>query len=247
MKRILVLILILLIHSQSLSGNERLTYSVPPSIWAYQQNGRLIGPIVDLLERLFSETGVKTVFRKLPWVRAMEQMRSGKLDMIPVIFFSRDRSRYISFSDPYFVGETVVFVSRGNGFEFRSLHDLMDRKGVMMRGDSISTEFRRLKKNLRIKEVTSYVQILAMLTDHRVEYGVAAKYGLLSEAKKNGMEKQVVSLSEPIARRSLCIGISKRSRFASYIPMINKRLNALKKDGTLLKIEARALETPLRK
>jgi len=214
-------------------AKDLLKISAPPSIWAQKQGDRLTGPIVNLLENIFSDLDIKIRYIALPWARAIEHMKTGQIDMMPVIFYTAARAEFMDFSVPYTDVPTSIFVPIGKSFPYSSLADLSGKIGLKMRGDSISKEFKAYETNLHIMEIARYDQILRMLSTHRADYAVAAHYGFMAEAKKIGLDNRIESLPVPIATRSLHFAISKRSPFYQYLTDINKKLELLKANGTI--------------
>ena len=237
----LILICIFILGVNSLLAGEKLKVSVPPSIWAQQADNKLTGPIFDLLGKLFADLNVEIKPEILPWSRAVEHMKSGDLDMIPVIFYSAERAEFMGFSIPYIRVPTSVFVPLGRSFHFNRIQDLTGKRGLMMRDDSISPEFERTALILTLEKVTNYHQILRMLDDNRADYAVAAHYGFLIEAKKLGMVHRFEVLPKPIASRSLHIAVSKKSPFLRYLPLINQKLLQFQADGTTQRMIDRAI------
>ena len=48
----------MLMLCQTVHANDRLALAVPPSIWVQQDNEKISGPLIDLLETIFSDLGV---------------------------------------------------------------------------------------------------------------------------------------------------------------------------------------------
>jgi len=243
MKKIFFLISICLLCINSVVyADESLKIYAPPSIWAQTQGEKLTGPIIDLVEDIFVEFKVIVTTHVMPWARAIEQMKSGQLDMIPVIFYSEERSRFMEFSIPYVEVPTVVFVPPGRLFAFYSLEDLKEKRGLMVQGDYISPEFDAFESKLNISKVAKYEQIFNMLGNNRADYAVAPKYGFLIHAKKLGYEHKIELLPRPIASRNLHFAFSKKSPFKKYLPAINKKIKQFKADGSMEKMVKKAIQ-----
>ena len=227
------IIIISVFWTYQVFANESIKISAPPSIWLQEKGDRLTGPIVELLENIFDEFNVKITTVSLPWARAISQIKSGKLDMIPVIFYTEERSHFMEFSEPYADVPTSVFVPYGKTFLLSTLEDLLDKRGLTMQGDSISAEFDSYKSKLNILEIGGYDQMIKMLIGNRADYALAAKYGFIIEAKKMGLETQMEFLPNPVKSRTLHFAFSKRSPYLKYLPEVNKRLNELRNTGRL--------------
>ncbi|HCY84159.1 MAG TPA: hypothetical protein DHV36_03385 [Desulfobacteraceae bacterium] len=216
--------------------------SAPPSIWVQTKDGRPSGPVIDLVEGIFNRFGVTVVAEELPWARAVARMKTGELDMIPVIFFTQERTKFMSFSIPYVQVSTAVFVPPGKSFPFNGIDDLVGRSGVMMTGDSISREFEMAESRLTLTRVSRYDQILDMLRAGRADYAVAARFGFVIHAKRLGLENTFERLEKPVATRDLHFAISKRSKFLNYLPAINQRILEMKQDGSMQEIINQAVD-----
>lgn len=236
MIRYQIFIIVFLFCLNPVYANDRITISAPPSIWVQDQGDKLVGPIIDFLNEVFSEHKIAIESKALPWARAIEDMKSGRLDMIPVVFYSDERAEFMAFTLPYAEVPTSVFVAKGKRFQFNSLNDLKGKAGLIMRGDRISVEFEKMASTLQLTRIVTYEDILKMLINDRADYAVAAKYGFLIESKKMGCEDNIESLSLPISNNNLHFAFSKESPFVSYLPIINEKIKQMQADGRLQKI-----------
>ncbi len=237
MKKFIVIAVFVLLSFNTIGiASESLKIYAPPSIWAQQTGEQLTGPVIHLVEKIFSELNIPVKTKILPWARAIENMKSGKLDLIPVIFYTPERSKFMEFTISYAEVPTAVFVPRGKSFPFSRLEDLIGLQGLMMRGDSISPKFKSMESKLNLTKVTDYDQILNMLGNNRVDYAVAAQYGLLIHAKKLGYAHMMEFLPNPIDSHSLYFAFSKKSKFLKYLPIVNSKLKEFKAEGDIEKM-----------
>jgi ABC-type amino acid transport substrate-binding protein len=234
--RLLIFAFLILFIASPVAAQKTLKLSVPPSIWAQEDGGKMTGPIIDFLSDFFAEFDIELVSVKLPWVRAVADMGSGQLDLIPVIFHTREREKSMIFSVPYVDVPTVVLVVKGQAFPFNQTEDLIGLKGLQIRNDSISPEFNRLKPKLDITEVSDHETMLKMLSAGRADYAVLAKDAFLVETKRLGYLERMEILPVSIASRSLHIAISRKSEFFKYMPEMNDRLRAMKANGEMKRI-----------
>lgn len=193
----------------------------------------MAGPVMEMITNLFGEFDVSVTSVPLPWARAITQIESGEIDMIPVIFYTEERSHYMEFSTPYAEVPTSIFVPRGSTFHFKNMSDLIGKRGVMMRGDSISAEFQAYRDKLTLTEIAGYDQMVRMLANRRADYGVAAEYGFILEIQRLGIGDEIEILPNPLALRNLHFALSRKSKHLNRLPYINKRINELKDNGTL--------------
>lgn len=242
MKKILAISLFFILNlTTAVHADESISIYAPPSIWVQKAGDNLTGPIIDLVENIFGKFNVTVATKAQPWARAIDNMKSGELDLIPVIFYTDERAEFMEFSISYIDVPTGVFVPQGKPFSFAKLEDLKDKRGLMMLGDSISSAFAAYESELNITKVTNYEQIFKMLGDNRADYAVTATYGFLIHAIHLGYEDKIELLPQPVATRSLHFAFSKKSPFLQYLPIVNKKLQQLKTDGSIEKMVSKAI------
>lgn len=237
-----LLFMLYLLCPANLQAVEKIRISAPPSVWVQEDKGQLSGPLIDLIEEIFAEVDIEVVSFPLPWARAISQIKNGKIDMIPVIFYTKERAEFAEFSEPFAEVPTAVFVPFGKTFKFSSVTDLMGKKGLIMQGDSISREFETLKPQLELDEIAGYDQIVHMLADQRADYAVAAQYGFTIELKKLGLESKIQRLPTPVSTRNLHFAMSKKSPFVQYLPSLNRSLQQFKAKGDLKRMVEQTIE-----
>lgn len=197
---------------------------------------------MDMLHEIFAKLDVEITLKPLPWARAVSQMKTGDIDMIPVIFRTPEREGFMALTLAYAEVPTSVFTARGSSFDYRKLEDLLGRSGVKMRRDSISEDFEAIRHRLELTEVATYEQMFRMLGSGRADYAVAAGYGFLIEARKLRFHEEIEQLPVPIATRSLHLAFSKLSPFVKHLPLADEKIRQMKKTGYLDRMIRSALE-----
>ncbi|PLX86884.1 MAG: hypothetical protein C0618_08280 [Desulfuromonas sp.] len=214
-------------------AQDVLSLLVPPTIWIHGEGDTMSGVPVEVIREALGDEPVLLKAVELPWARAMGNMASGALDVMPVIFYTEERTRTMEFSHPYVDIPTVIVVPKGKAFPYERLEDLVGRRGLVVRGDSIDGDFDAFRSQLDLIEVNNYQSIFKMLDAGRADYAVAAKYAVLVESLAHGYQDQIEELPVPVAQRQLHIAISKRSKFLPYLPKINAVITRWRSDGRL--------------
>ncbi|WP_430460965.1 substrate-binding periplasmic protein [Thalassolituus sp. LLYu03] len=83
--------------------------------WApyiYRENGELQGAEYDYLLRLSDAVGCEFIFVDLPWIRALEQLEKGNIDLLYGASFSSERHAFANFSVPYRYEEMVLITAQ---------------------------------------------------------------------------------------------------------------------------------------
>jgi len=120
------------------------------------------GMMIDLWRLWSNKTGVKIDFVPASWNQTIEQVKTGKSQVHAGLFFSKERSRFLTFGAKLSNTDTHVFLHR----DLPSINNLVDLSGYrigVLKGDYVEGY---LKKRLPIESViafSSYAKILDAL------------------------------------------------------------------------------------
>ena len=206
----------------------------PP--FMYRQGDKIIGVGPDLTTMIFNELGI-TVDSKYvgSWNRVQRKAEAGEIDLIVGIYKTAVREKYLSYPDEPYVEEPVgIFVQRGNLFKFDRWQDLIGKKGGTVMGESFGQDFDAFAlKNLKLQHLSGITQSFKMIERNRLDYSIYALYPGLIKVIEAGMENKIDQLPNPVAKLPAYQAISKKSKYLVHLPYFNKRLIALKADGTV--------------
>lgn len=76
----------------------------------HQQDGRLTGSEFELLNRLASQAGCTLEFVEVPWIRALQLLKQGQLDMLYGASRTAERETFARFSQSYRQEQMVLVV-----------------------------------------------------------------------------------------------------------------------------------------
>lgn len=95
-----------------------------PPFFEQDENGKWGGLSIELVEALLQEAGCTPIYKALPFLRAIEYMKNGIIDMMLNMTITEKRQKFINFIGPQ-LDETVVLVVRNDSnFTITSLDDL---------------------------------------------------------------------------------------------------------------------------
>jgi len=116
--------------SPTVAESERkLIFSAPPAtIWARSVGNKLQGPLIELTEALFNEIGIQSESLSYPWARALHNLEMDEVDVIAMIFFTEERTKFLDYSIPYMTMDALVYVKKGLSFQFDQISDLRKKK-----------------------------------------------------------------------------------------------------------------------
>jgi len=115
----------------------------PPEM--LEVDGQPSGPLVSVLETAAQRSGLTIRWRKAPFIRSLEDLKSGRIDLVPRVIFTEERTAFIHYLPP--IGsqrKTILFIVRPG--QEASLHDYADlyaRAVGAKRGTAYFAEFDR--------------------------------------------------------------------------------------------------------
>lgn len=187
----------------------------PPYLWRDPQNPQqLIGANADLLKEIGKQLGVTIdVLYTGPWSRAQNEARSGRVDLIAGAFLTLPRLETMDYVHPaFFTTSSVVWVRKGEAFEYNGWDDLRGRTGGTLVNNSFGQAFDSFAKaNLSIEEVPSLTQALQKLLLGRTDYVIYERYPGAALAATLGMQEDLETLEPPISSEGLYLTLSHNS------------------------------------
>lgn len=209
--------------------------------------GEVRGLDIELVTAIVKRSGCTVSFVERDWATLLGMLRDGSIDLLTGATKTDARDKFAYFSDPY-RDETFVLYVRSEDlskYQDKSLQELLSdafRVGVTLSyvyGDEItaledSPQFEMQFRGVPIGEM-NYSNLLnfeidGFLEDPFVAAAVLRKKGLLSEIEAHPIRYNTGEVHLMLSRASID---------AALIPIINKNLETIKKDGTYSRIMAR--------
>lgn len=214
----------------------------PPLIW--EEGDKLVGAAVDVMTQVFGELGITVEARYSgPWKRMLLTLEEGGTDLVCGIQDTEERRKIFEFTAPICEDRAAIFVWQGKEFPFETLKDLEGKSVGDIIGSNRGPVFEEWKKTYpKMEYVTSNELNVKKLEAGRIDCFVTSPYIAIAAIKALGYQGKVVELPTPISKYELVCGMSKKSSFIKYLPEVNKRLEALRQDGTIDRMMQTSLE-----
>ena len=184
---------------------------------------KITGISIDYIKELTDKMGVNLVIRRIPWARSLKMLKSGQLDAVINMVKTKERSKYIVFTDPpYFKLTTRFYIKKGKNVKIEKYEDLYN---YFIGAVKNSAYFERFDKDTKLKKFEGVLesQILAMLVKDRFKVIVGTEPQVDFEASKKGFNQFIEKAPyKPGNEVLIRVGISKKSPFAKEIDNINK-------------------------
>lgn len=190
---------------------------------------------LELAHDFFSQYHIDLAVRPVltPWKRAVQDMETGRLDMILTIYKTPARTQYMAFSIPFVEVPTAVIVPAGSSLKTTRIDDLLGLRGLKVRGASLGRTIDRHGHRLSIEDTTDEAMILRMLVKGHADYGVGAQYIFQTKVQEMGYTHQIRILSPPLSIRGLRFAFSRKSRFVKYLTPFNEYLRKRLQDASI--------------
>ncbi|TNB48818.1 transporter substrate-binding domain-containing protein [Martelella lutilitoris] len=98
--------------------------------YSFYRNGNIMGWTVDLIGVIGTMTGLDFKLRMGSWSDVYGQFRAGGLDVIADISETEERSRFITFTDPYHLRRTVLYENVDQPFDRPLTLDQLKQKRI---------------------------------------------------------------------------------------------------------------------
>lgn len=159
-------------QKQWLKEHPRIIVGMDPDYAPYEwvdNDGNHIGVVVDYMRELETILGVHfEILKGKSWEELLSLAKKGELDMLTSIVKTPERSKYLTFSEPYHDAPTII-VDNGKGAFIGSLKQL-SRKKVVVEKDYFVDEFIKNKyPTILLLSAPSTKEALKMVRDGQAD------------------------------------------------------------------------------
>lgn len=199
------------------------------------ENGKLTGYDVEIVEAVAKKANIKVEFVPTPWDSMFLGLESKKFDFIAnEISKNPERESKYLFSDDYLISAAQIIVKKGRT-DIKSLEDLKGKKVQTSVGSNYNKILTDFDKNKEIKldyfdgDISAELQLIEL---GRVDATINDRLTVGYYTKQKG--DTVEAVGEPLELTPSYFVFRKDS--VELQNKINKALKELKEDGTLSKI-----------
>ncbi|OQS45299.1 hypothetical protein B0T49_16130 [Chromobacterium violaceum] len=206
----------------------------PPYMSSQMADG---GVAVAIVREAFRRAGYSAKAVYLPWARAVNQARNGRLDGIVGLWTTPERTRAFLFSQAFLDNHIGFFKRREDGIRYQTLADLKPYAIGIVRGYANSDAFDAAR--LHTDETLSDASNLSKLAAHHIDLALidrgVANY--LLGGSLAALAPKLEWLSPAVVDYPMHLGIARRQpQAAKRIQDFNRGLDAMRQDGTLDKM-----------
>ncbi|MBF0255063.1 MAG: transporter substrate-binding domain-containing protein, partial [Gammaproteobacteria bacterium] len=139
------------------------------------ESGAYDGLAKDYLDLIAEMTGLNfEIHTGQSWNELLASFKEGKLDLLPAIYYSKDREAFAHFSSPY-LSLAEFFFSKTGQAKIENLDSLRGKRVAVIKGYEVVDWLRKTQPEIQLVEVDSILealrlvesgQCLAMISDH---------------------------------------------------------------------------------
>ncbi len=213
----------------------------PP--FCFEENGKSVGPAVEILQAMCASAKVTCQTPVLPWRRAQRDAESGALDGIFVIKRTPERAAHFTFSDPFVRSTYSFYTMPSSKWRYKASTDL-DGMNIGVYGPSGTSstlqELVGLSNNATVQiDINNQSVLNKLIAGHYGEKGII----FINKDVANALIKSDGLAGFRFAGDGVhfeyTFAFSKKSPNAAYFAALNHGLRNLKKSGKLKVILAK--------
>jgi polar amino acid transport system substrate-binding protein len=214
----------------------------PPWMLVSEDNGtsRVTGGLViDLIRELSQRLDLDVSFRVSPWQRSLADIKTGDVDMMPLVSHTRAREAFMVFSEPVYVDPLMLVASTRRGdparCDWRGTGKLKGKVVGTVRDYRYGDHWEQFVEREQVRTLpanddrTNVRKVAGGRLDYTVQYYSHLKTILQEE---NVKPDRLAVCNDPVESVALHLGISRRSPLAARVQEINRVLREMHRDGT---------------
>ncbi|MDE1461328.1 substrate-binding periplasmic protein [Spartinivicinus poritis] len=204
---------------------------VPPGI----DSDSIMGYSWEVFRSSFHQQGYTINLKVYPWVRAIEEVKKQKVDLLFPAGWTKDRSEYLLYSKKAINKvDFLIYVKKTSSIQWKGLQGLKNLRIGLMRGWSYGEQWDDLR-NVKMTPVNDVLQGFRMLDNNRVD-GFAGYFPVF-DYTLNKMNKSTEYRKLPAfdSTYEFVVSAIDNPRASELITAFDRGMKALAKSGMLEK------------
>lgn len=195
-------------------------------------NGVYKGFNIDIMHAIAIEMGLDVEIHPQKWKDVRGALVAEEIDVIQGMSSTFEREKDISFSKPYLVASTAIFIDKENRY-IKSLRDLQN-KTVSVQEEDVANELVATIPGVKVIRMDSQYDALKELVNGQAVAYVGNRLTGLYSIQKYQYSGSVKVIGSPINPKDYCIGVKKGND--ELLQVMDEGLEIIKRNGTYDKI-----------
>ena len=131
--------------------------------------GEYDGIANDYLKLISKKTGLRFVIETRPtWQKNLDRLKHGEVDLLPSVYYVKEREQYGLFSSAYFkMREFIFFLEERK--DIQNIDDLAGKKVAIPKGYATIDHLKSLHKNITIIETNSILEAIQAVMSSKAD------------------------------------------------------------------------------
>ncbi len=199
----------------------------------YEKDHQAAGLYPLLMQEAFKQMGVAATIKAYPWKRALDMGSKGQVG-IGGIYKTEQRLQTFDYSAPLFSEKLLIYVKKGNSFEFNKIDDLKGKTLGVLSGWSYGDAFDQAKAQglFKTEEVSTDSTNFEKLLLGRLDGVVAIELTAQQIIREKQYADQIEALTTPLATNDTYLVFAKSAQQTALLEKFNVTLEGMRQDGT---------------
>ncbi|GAB3263521.1 transporter substrate-binding domain-containing protein [Chitinimonas naiadis] len=237
------------LHGLAADCIKTVRWNDDPPYSSLGKDGTVTGMSPDMVREALRRMACEPRFVEMPWARALLELQSGRLDILPGALRTEERERYAYFSRPTNRSPNVLFIGKAVAEKYRitRLADLIGtdfRLGAQI-GVSYGPEYESLQSKpefiARRVPVTQRRGAWKMIKLGRLDGMIADEVTGLIELQQLGLLNDIHKTDVIVSEDAAMFAFSKKALAPSFVDQFDQALEAMMADGSYRTIMERYL------
>ena len=238
-----------LVHARATACLKKVGLNLREPYSGKDAAGAFRGLHVDVVREALRRMQCDAQFIDMPWNRALRDLQTGQLDMLPGAADTPERLVYALFSKPTNSARNVLFVRLKDRktFKFSHIADLMgsDFRLAVRRGASYSDEYDALLANPQFSNRLTFVATgesgVQMMAAGRLDGWIADEITGIVTIAQMGLTREIGRSDVVLSEEGDLVAFSRATTGSAFVQRFNDALLSMAADGSFKKYLERYL------
>jgi polar amino acid transport system substrate-binding protein len=129
------------------------------------------GIVVEIATAAYATQGYELEMSFVPWARAIAGVRSASSDLLLGTWFTKERTEYLMYSEPYLDNAIKFIKKKGDDFEYSDVESLTGKSVGIVRGYGYGEEFSNAE-NFKKPEAKNLIINIRKLVAGRINLAI---------------------------------------------------------------------------
>ncbi len=181
------------------------------------KNGEYVGIASDLIELIRQRTGLELeIVPTLEWKESLKKAKSGDVDVVSFLNKTEERSKWLIFTEPYFVDPNVLITREEHDY-ISNLSRYSDETMVLPEGTSIEERLRKDYPSLNILIVKSEDEAIEYVEKKKADFTLRSLTMAAYVIKNDGHFNLKIAGDISDYKNQLRMGITKQDKILQGI------------------------------